>query len=335
MDFMDRIRTRAQARRTGEYLGARIGKIACLAQHDFDVANGSGATVRGDINDALEAAVTNSSGATAPATTYAHQFWADTTTGVLKQRNTANTAWLVRDTLAESFVTSRASNTILAAADHAKPFVATATFTQTLTAAATLGDGWWVPYRVNSGVTTTFDPNGAENIDGAATKAVVGPSSGIIYCSGSAFYTYGFDDPSASDTVAGLIEVAVQSEMEAGSSTTLAVTPGRQHYHPSAAKGWCFANFSGTAVASYNVTSVTDTGTGDVSINWATDFSSASYCAVATTKIDFGGVASTTYATSVQNTTTAAGVTRVYNARVSDGQPIDPNNWNVVAFGDH
>ena len=34
----------------------------------------------------------------------------------------------------------------------------------------------------------------------------------------------------ASDSAAGTIEIAVQSEMEAGSSATLAVTPGRQHF---------------------------------------------------------------------------------------------------------
>jgi hypothetical protein len=36
----------------------------------------------------------------------------------------------------------------------------------------------------------------------------------------------------ASDTLARFIEIGVQSEMEAASSNTRAVTPGRQHFHP-------------------------------------------------------------------------------------------------------
>jgi hypothetical protein len=64
-------------------------------QHDGVIANASGAAVRQDLNNALQALLSNSSGATAPATTYSFQFWADTTAGQLKQRNSANDAWIV------------------------------------------------------------------------------------------------------------------------------------------------------------------------------------------------------------------------------------------------
>lgn len=65
-----------------------------MAQDDQSVANADGATVRADINNQLEAIVSLSSGATAPTTTWAYQWWADTTTGTLKQRNAANSAWV-------------------------------------------------------------------------------------------------------------------------------------------------------------------------------------------------------------------------------------------------
>jgi hypothetical protein len=42
-----------------------------MAQHDGVVDNGSGATVRGDINDALAALLTLQSGTSAPSPTYA------------------------------------------------------------------------------------------------------------------------------------------------------------------------------------------------------------------------------------------------------------------------
>ena len=42
-----------------------------MATHDYVIANGTGAAVRSDLNDALAAIVSNNSSATAPATTYA------------------------------------------------------------------------------------------------------------------------------------------------------------------------------------------------------------------------------------------------------------------------
>jgi hypothetical protein len=65
-----------------------------MAQADYVVANGTGAAVRSDLNGQLAAIVSNNSGATEPATMYAYQWWADTTTGLLKLRNSANSAWI-------------------------------------------------------------------------------------------------------------------------------------------------------------------------------------------------------------------------------------------------
>jgi hypothetical protein len=66
-----------------------------MATHDYVIANASGAAVRADLNNALAAIVTNNSNATEPATTYAFQWWADTTAGQLKLRNAANDDWVV------------------------------------------------------------------------------------------------------------------------------------------------------------------------------------------------------------------------------------------------
>ena len=65
-----------------------------MATHDYVIANASGAAVRQDINNALAAIVSNNSSANAPATTYAFQFWFDTTNNILKIRNAANSAWI-------------------------------------------------------------------------------------------------------------------------------------------------------------------------------------------------------------------------------------------------
>ena len=65
-----------------------------MATHDYVIANASGAAVRQDINNALAAIVSNNSSATEPGTTYAFQFWFDTTNNILKIRNAANSAWI-------------------------------------------------------------------------------------------------------------------------------------------------------------------------------------------------------------------------------------------------
>jgi hypothetical protein len=65
-----------------------------MAQHDQNVANDTSANVRADINNALAALFSSSSGSSAPATTIAYQFWADTTNGLLKIRNATNSAWI-------------------------------------------------------------------------------------------------------------------------------------------------------------------------------------------------------------------------------------------------
>lgn len=85
-----------------------------MSQHDLNIANQSGAAFRADLNNALAALVTLSSGATAPTPTFAYQFWADTTTGILKIRNAANTAWIDIGSLSASGLglLSRAGGTL-------------------------------------------------------------------------------------------------------------------------------------------------------------------------------------------------------------------------------
>jgi hypothetical protein len=73
-----------------------------MAQHDYVIANQSGAAFRADLNNGLAAIVSQNSGSSQPSTTYAYQWWADTTTGLLKIRNAANNAWITIGTLADA-----------------------------------------------------------------------------------------------------------------------------------------------------------------------------------------------------------------------------------------
>ena len=73
-----------------------------MSQHDYNIANGTGAAVRSDINLALTAIATANSGATTPTTTFAYQLWADTTSGNLKIRNGGDSAWIEVGALASA-----------------------------------------------------------------------------------------------------------------------------------------------------------------------------------------------------------------------------------------
>lgn len=83
-----------------------------MAQDDLSVANGSGAAVRADINNQLQALGTLMSGTSGPSTTYPYMLWADTTNGLLKQRNGANSAWITLWTLSDPSATTSAEGLI-------------------------------------------------------------------------------------------------------------------------------------------------------------------------------------------------------------------------------
>ena len=81
-----------------------------MATHDYVLDNATGANFRGDLNLALAAIVSNNSNSSAPSTTYAYQWWADTTANILKIRNSANDAWISLFTLAGGVDVHSASN---------------------------------------------------------------------------------------------------------------------------------------------------------------------------------------------------------------------------------
>lgn len=261
MECLARRRTRAQARRRDEYLGRAISG-ALLATHDYNLANASGAAFRSDANDALSAIVTQNSG-TSWGTSFAREVVVDTSAGVKKRRNAANSGWIAFDTDDEAFVLSRSSNTMLDSSDRTKTIVATSGFTQTLDAVATLGDGWWCRYRIESGATIVFDPNSTENIDGATTKTVVGPAEGMLVCNGSALFTIGLTKPAASRVVlsAGTITTTSTSLTDL-TGATVTITTGTNPVLVSQAAAGEHSAGDGTLFFNIDVDGSLELGTG-------------------------------------------------------------------------
>ena len=116
-----------------------------------------------------------------------------------------------------------------------------------------------------------------------------------------------------------------------GSSTTAYTSPGRQQYHPSAAKFWLSMDLSGTQtiLASYNVTSISDGGVGISDVTIATDFSTANWCSVMACQPDVGVAV---YVGSFGSK--AAGSVRVYSNNSSSFASADATDLDIAGFGD-
>lgn len=85
---------------------------------------------------------------------------------------------------------ARTSNTALAGADLGKLIdITSGTFTQTFTAAATLGPNWYCHIRNSGTGDITLDPNGSELIDGLTSYVMYPGETRLVTCDGTGFYT--------------------------------------------------------------------------------------------------------------------------------------------------
>jgi len=148
-----------------------------MSQHDQDLANQSGATFRSDVNSALGALFSSSSGATEPSVTVAYMWWADTTSGLLKQRNAANNAWISVARLADFALPSVQGQLATAFTTGGSSTAYTLTPTPALTALAT-GQEFDVTFHTAAGSAPTLAVSGltAKNLkwrDSTGTKRAV------------------------------------------------------------------------------------------------------------------------------------------------------------------
>lgn len=128
------------------------------------------------------------------------------------------------------------------------------------------------------------------------------------------------------------VSTAAQSDQETATSTTTYVSPGRQHFHPSAAKAWVkFTSITTTSIlVSYNVTSLTDNGVGDTTINFTTAFSTAHYAGAGMT---FEAAASVNAGFAIKNGTTPTALA-INVVTQSGGTRTDVAHQSAVFFGD-
>ncbi len=65
-----------------------------MSQNDFTIANQGFPAFRADLNSALQALASNSSGTSAPSTTFANMWWYDSSNNIMYIRNEDNDAWI-------------------------------------------------------------------------------------------------------------------------------------------------------------------------------------------------------------------------------------------------
>ena len=129
---------------------------------------------------------------------------------------------------------------------------------------------------------------------------------------------------------------ATQAEQETGTAADRIVTPAVQQFHPSAAKAWVKFDVAGTINASQNVSSVTDTGTGDWTVNLTTAFSSVDYAVVLGWRDDADS-SDTDRITVIGAQAVGSFQIRMRNTNSSTPSLSDPgaaDDMHAVAFGD-
>jgi hypothetical protein len=338
-----------------------------MSQNDFSLANANGATFRADVNSAFQAIASNNGGSSAPGTTYANMWWFDTTSDILKIRDEANANWVnvaslvgttwvpysngsVLGTLANVNASSVGLNLAMNAKHVAfattsvssgTPDFATSGNVVTLSSTATANTLGTVQAGfigvIHYGVAITISHNGTSRIlpTAANITSTVGDVEIVLSLGSGNWRTVAYMRADGTAVGAG---AATQTQMESASSTSVFTSPGRQHYHPSAAKCWAKVSISAgtpSLAASYNISSISDVGTGKVGFTLSTAFSSANWCCVASTERPSGEASGVAFSidtgtqTSSAVTIEARGTGQQANAGLTDQASV-----YMLGFGD-
>ena len=244
-----------------------------MPQDDLVIANQTFPATRADINSNLQALGTLMSGASAPGTIYAYMYWADTTNGVLKQRNAASDAWVIRATLSDDRVVTKTTAYTVVLGDYDKLILCSASgasFTITLPAAATAGDGFRVSFKKTDSTTNTvtLDGNASETIDGATTIVLGNQYDAFdLVCDGSNWYVDNngtFSVTRAEQTIASATTTDLGSKLTnllAISGTTTITGFGSS---ASLANPLYFIRFTGALTLTHNGTSLIIPGSANI-----------------------------------------------------------------------
>jgi hypothetical protein len=149
------------------------------------------------------------------------------------------------------------------------------TGTTTQTGFGTVAAGIWKIVKWEGASTLTHNSTSLI-LPGGANITTADGDIGIFISEGSGNWRCVTYIPAATAPIA-----ATQAEQETGTTLTRLVTPGRQHFHQSAAKAWGVVTGGGVLSAGYNCSVARDT-TGTYTVTFSTALSSADYTVIVT-----------------------------------------------------
>lgn len=325
----------------------------------------SGNTISGLSWDGIDKSKQRIASASAPSPTYPGLEWVDSDDNTLYERNAANDGWVNRGDV-DSIGNTASITEVLTGTETAKyltpdglaslwqrgenitPSGGTVTLPATgggvynvaagnFSAISTAQGGRAVLFVFSGTSVITYDgtsmilPGGA-NITTEAGDCALFVNEAAADASGTNWRCVWFQRDGT--TLGPPVDYAAsQAEMEAATSNIRWVTPGRAHYHPGVAKCWAYVTVSAgtpTLAASYNITSIADTGTGRMTITIANDFSSANWSYSCSSEQPSAG---TEGITNIRTSTVAAGTIEIATSALG-GTDADPASYAFQGFGD-
>lgn len=136
----------------------------------------------------------------------------------------------------------------------------------------------------------------------------------------------------ATTSVAGTVELATNAEAVTGTDTARVAPLSAMRHHPGVCKCWGLVTYSGgtpTVRASYNVTSISDTAEGRLTVTVADDFSSDYYAIVVTAEDSIGTARTCNVATGGRS----AGSFQIYVMNLGGPSLTDPNAIYFACYG--
>jgi hypothetical protein len=280
-----------------------------MSQHDLTIANQGFPAFRSDLNNALQALGSTQAGSSAPSPTFAHQMWIDTSSApnVLKVRNADNDAWITVGQLnqtADTFnlaVAQGGTGATDAAGARTNLGAVGLSETQTLTNKTISADN-----NTLSGIAASSFvlSNASGNIDGSASQKAI-PSGVVVGTTDTQTLTN--KTISGADNTINNINGANISTGNIAAARIVDALNASGSAPIYACRAW--VNFDGTGTpairASGNVSSITDNGAGDYTVNFTTALSDSNYCSAMAISFDLAVSTAITTAKVVSQSTTS------------------------------
>jgi hypothetical protein len=244
-----------------------------MAQSDMNIANQGFPAFRADLNAALAALVSNSSGASAPTEPFAHQFWVDTSVNpnLLKLRNANNDSWVTIGSINQT-------TGVFTLDPSAAPFAVTLTGNQTIAGVKTFSSNPISSATQSTATNALTRRDFVTGLDGANVKLTGNQTiAGVKTFSSSPVV------PNATTATQALAFGQVATANAGPVKTALNASGNAPIY---ACRAWVNFNGTGTVAirASGNVSSIVDNGVGDYTVNFTTAMPDTNYSSSITAK---------------------------------------------------